>query len=52
MLPEGFTEQNGMLNATAKIVRGKVEKAYADKMEYAYTTEGKNIVNSRNLSAL
>lgn len=52
VLPEGFTEQNGLLNATAKIVRGKVEKAYADKMEYAYTTEGKNIVNSKNLSAL
>lgn len=52
VLPEGFTEQNGMLNSTSKVVRGKVEKAYEEKMTYAYTVEGKNVVNSLNLSAL
>jgi long-chain acyl-CoA synthetase len=52
ILPEGFTEQNGMLNTTSKVVRGKVEKAYEEKMNYAYTVEGKNIVNAMNLSSL
>ena len=52
VLPEPFTEQNQMVNSTMKIVRGKVEKAYEDRMAYAYTPEGKNIVNPRNLASL
>lgn len=52
VLPEPFTEQNHMVNSTMKIVRGKVEKAYEDRMKYAYTPEGKNIVNSQNLASL
>ena len=52
VLPEPFTEQNHMVNSTMKIVRGKVEKAYADRMSFAYTPEGKNIVNEMNLSSL
>lgn len=52
VLPEPFTEQNHMVNSTMKIVRGKVEKAYEDRMAFAYTPEGKNIVNSMNLSSL
>ena len=41
-----------MVNSTMKIVRGKVEKAYAERMKFAYTPEGKNIVNEMNLSSL
>ncbi len=52
VLPEPFTEQNHMVNSTMKIVRGKVEKAYEDRMKYAYTPDGKNIVNPQNLSSL
>ena len=52
VLPEPFTEKNHMVNSTMKIVRGKVEKAYADRMAFAYTPEGKNIVNAQNLAAL
>lgn len=52
VLPEPFTEQNHMVNSTMKIVRGKVEKAYEDRMKYAYTPEGKDIVNPQNLSSL
>lgn len=52
VLPEPFTEQNGMVNSTMKIVRGKVEKAYASRIEYLYTPEGKNPVNIENLKAL
>lgn len=47
-----FTEQNGMLNTTAKMVRGKVEKWYADRIEYAMTPEGKLLYNERNLASL
>ena len=52
VLPEPFTEQNHMVNSTMKIVRGKVEKAYQDRIDYAYTTEGKNVYNQLNLDAL
>ena len=47
-----FTEQNGMLNTTMKMVRGKVEKFYADRIEYAMTVEGKDIMNQKNLDSL
>jgi long-chain acyl-CoA synthetase len=52
LLPEAFTEQNGMVNSTMKIVRGKVEKHYAQRIEHLYTSEGKNIYNDLNISAL
>lgn len=52
ILPEPFTEQNGMVNSTMKIVRGKVEKTYANRIEYLYTPEGKNPVNNENNKAL
>ena len=52
VLPEAFTEQNHMVNSTMKIVRGKVEEHYADRIEYAYTLEGKELMNPRNLEAL
>lgn len=47
-----FTEQNGMLNTTMKMVRGKVEKFYADRIGYAMTVEGKDIMNQKNIDSL
>ncbi|MDR2231541.1 MAG: AMP-binding protein [Tannerella sp.] len=52
VLPEAFTEQNQLLNATLKIVRGKIEERYADRIAYLYTAEGKNIVNQHNIGSL
>ena len=52
VLPEAFTEQNHMVNSTMKIVRGKVEEYYADRIEYAYTLEGKELFNEKNISSL
>ena len=52
VLPEAFTEQNHMVNSTMKIVRGKVEEYYADRIEYAYTLEGKELMNPRNMEAV
>lgn len=49
---EPFTEQNGLVNSTMKVVRNKVEKHFAEAIEYAYTPEGKAIDNARNLAAL
>ncbi|MBQ0077251.1 MAG: AMP-binding protein [Bacteroidales bacterium] len=49
---EAFTEQNGMLNTTSKMVRRNVEKHYADRIEYAMTPEGKELYNSKNIDSL
>ena len=47
-----FSEQNGMMNTTSKIVRGKVEKFYEGRIEYAMTAEGKDLYNNKNISSL
>lgn len=52
VLPEPFTEQNGLVNSTMKIVRGKVEKFYADRIDHAYTPEGKDLYNPRNMESV
>ena len=52
VLPEAFTEQNHMVNSTMKIVRGKVEEFYADRIEYAYISEGKELMNEKNMASL
>ena len=52
VLAEPFTEQNQMINSTMKMVRGKIEKAYADRIDYLYTAEGKQMMNQQNLDAL
>ena len=52
VLPEPWTEQNHFLNSSMKVVRGRVEEAYKDHMAFAYTPEGKEIVNEMNLASL
>ena len=52
VLPEPFTEKNGLVNSTMKIVRGKVEKFYADRIDYAFTPEGKSLFNEKNLESV
>lgn len=49
---EPFTEQNGLVNSTMKVVRNKVEKHFADAIAHAYTPEGKAVDNNRNIAAL
>lgn len=48
ILEEGFTEQNGLVNSTMKVVRGKVEERYKDRINYLYTPDGKNFLNEKN----
>lgn len=52
ILAEPFSEQNQMINSTMKMVRGKIEKAYADRLVYIYTSEGKQLNNPQNIAAL
>ena len=52
VLPEPFTEQNQMINSTMKMVRGKIEKAYANRIDYLYTAEGKQTFNQQNIDCL
>ena len=52
VLPEAFTEQNLLLNSSMKMVRGKIEERYKDRLDNLYTAEGKNMINSSNLEAL
>ena len=52
VLPEPFTEQNQMINSTMKMVRGKIEKAYAQRINFLYTPEGKQIFNQENLDCI
>ncbi len=49
---EKFTIANQMLNSTMKMVRRKVEEHYADRIEFAYTPEGKQLVNEKNLASI
>ena len=52
VLPEPWTEQNHFLNSSMKVVRGRIEEAYKSHMDFAYTPEGKNVVNELNLASL
>ncbi len=49
---EPFTIANRMMNSTMKIVRGKVEEHFADRIAYAYTPEGKQLLNEKNIASI
>jgi len=52
VISEPFTEQNGLVNSTMKVMRNKVEQRYADRIEALYTSAGKSIVNEENVKAI
>lgn len=52
ILPEGFTEENLMMNSTMKIVRNKIESHYNERLSNLYTAQGKNITNEENLMTM
>jgi long-chain acyl-CoA synthetase len=49
ILEESFTEENGLMNTTLKIVRGKIMDKYQDLIEYLYSPDAKVIANERNI---
>ncbi|MFA5044774.1 MAG: AMP-binding protein [Paludibacter sp.] len=52
VIGEAFTEQNGLVNSTMKIMRGKVEERYAARIESLYTSGAKSIENKENIEAI
>ncbi len=52
ILRESFSEDNGLMNSTMKIVRGKIMDRYHDLIDYLYTTEAKIVTNERNVEEL
>jgi long-chain acyl-CoA synthetase len=49
IVEEGFTEENGLMNSTMKIVRGKIMDKYQDLIDFLYTPEAKAVTNERNI---
>ncbi len=49
ILQESFTEDNGLMNSTMKIVRGKIMDKYQDLIDYLYTSDAKVVTNERNI---
>ena len=49
ILEESFTEDNGLMNSTMKIVRGKIMDKYQDQIDYLYTIDAKAVTNERNV---
>ena len=52
VIEEPFSEQNGFVNSTMKIVKHKVYEAYASRIASLYTPEGKQATSPENLEAL
>ena len=52
ILPTAFSEKDGTVNSTMKIVRFKVSQVYKDLLDYSYTKEGSLTVNERNIETL
>jgi long-chain acyl-CoA synthetase len=48
VLEESWTEENGLMNSTMKIVRGRIMEKYMELIDYLYTLDAKVITNERN----
>lgn len=52
VLAEPFSEKNHQINSTMKMVRPAIEKAYAERIAFIYTPEGRELHNAHNLMAM
>ncbi|TFG80350.1 MAG: AMP-dependent synthetase, partial [Spirochaetales bacterium] len=52
IVPGQFSDKDGTINSTMKLVRHRVADLHRDLIEYAYTPEGNKPENERNLAAL
>ncbi|HYQ58604.1 MAG TPA: AMP-binding protein [Draconibacterium sp.] len=52
ILPEAFTTENKMLNATMKMVRDRVNEHFAKELDFLYTPAAKNCFNEMNVEAV
>ena len=49
LLGEPFSEENGFINSTMKMVRWKIAEFYKERIDYMYTVEGKDVFNRHNM---
>jgi len=49
IVEESFTEENGLMNSSMKIVRGKIMERYQGVIDYLYTPDAKAVTNERNM---
>jgi long-chain acyl-CoA synthetase len=52
IVPESFNQENGLLNTTMKIVRGKICNYFDKELEFLFTPAARNIENDVNLAAI
>jgi long-chain acyl-CoA synthetase len=52
VLPEGFTEQNHLLNSTLKMVRAKITERFSKELDSLRSAASRGIVNGPNLEAI
>ena len=52
VIEEHFTEKNGMVNSTMKIVKHKVYETFDNRINELYTPEGKKATSPSNLKVL
>lgn len=48
LIPEPFSESNGMVNSTMKIVRPAIHEYYRETLSGLFTPEGKDFHNNEN----
>ncbi|OHD72521.1 MAG: AMP-dependent synthetase [Spirochaetes bacterium RBG_13_68_11] len=52
VVAEGFSDKDGTVNSTMKIVRHRIVELHRGLIDYSYTTEGSKTMNPRNLETL
>lgn len=52
VLPEAFNQENGLVNTTMKMVRGKICEYFGKELEFLYTPLARNAINDVNLAAI
>jgi long-chain acyl-CoA synthetase len=52
ILPEAFTQENNLLNASMKMVRGKITERYNNELEFLFSPQAKNFENEFNFEAI
>lgn len=52
LLPESFNQENDLLNATMKMVRGRIVERFSDELTFLYTPQARTPENDINLKAI
>lgn len=52
ILPEAFSEQNGLINSTLKMVRGKIIDRFKSELDFLYTHHARMAANEKNMAAM